>query len=128
MKNIMILALVGLVTACASDHDKVSQTRNSDSRSTERTEVTKTSDKRVQAEDQVLSSDSNVELTRQIRERLMEDERFSVYAQNVTIVTLKNTVTLRGQVKTREERRQVANLAKDIAKTKTIDNQLTVVK
>jgi osmotically-inducible protein OsmY len=112
MKHILPVFLVVVASACASQKDHARHSHRP-----EQVKASKNSSERVQAEDQAFSSESNAELTRQIRERLMDDERFSVYAQNVTIVTLDDTVTLRGQVKSRQ-----------VTKRKTIDNQLTVVK
>jgi osmotically-inducible protein OsmY len=71
---------------------------------------------------------ADVELTRKIREKLMADDRLSVFAQNITIVTLGDTVTLKGEVRNAAESRKVSSLAREVAKDKHINNQLVLTK
>lgn len=80
------------------------------------------------ASDQSRGSRADVELTRRIREKLMADDKLSVFAQNITIVTLGDTVTLKGEVRNAAEARKVSSLAREVAKDKHVDNQLVLTK
>ena len=50
----------------------------------------------------------------------------SVNAQNVKIITQSGKVTLRGPVKTEEEKAQIAKMAEEVAGPGNVDNQLEV--
>jgi hyperosmotically inducible periplasmic protein len=69
---------------------------------------------------------SDVELTREIRRAVVKDPSLSMLAHNVKIVTANGNVTLRGPVKTEEERTAIASKAQEIAGADKVDNQLEV--
>lgn len=69
---------------------------------------------------------SDVELTRKIRRAVVADHSLSMMAHNVKIVSDKGNVTLRGPVKTEEEKTAIASKAEAIAGTDKVDNQLEV--
>jgi len=73
------------------------------------------------------TSQSDIETTRQIRKAIIAAPDLSVDAQNVKIITLNGHVTLRGTVKTQEEKRRVGDIAATITPASNIDNQLQVV-
>jgi osmotically-inducible protein OsmY len=50
----------------------------------------------------------------------------SVNAKNVKIITVDGRVTLRGPVKTAEEKRLIGEIADRIARSENVDNQLEV--
>lgn len=62
---------------------------------------------KVSAFDQSSGSDADVQTTRLIRERLSDDKTLSTQAKNVTIVSLGNSVTIRGSVESLKERNVV---------------------
>ncbi len=80
------------------------------------------------ADSQVLGTSYDVEVTRKIRESLTSDESLSSAAQNVTIVTVGNTITLRGEVKKQDEITKITNAAQQVAAGKTINNELRVTR
>ena len=56
-----------------------------------------------------------------------DQERASrVNAQNVKIITQSGKVTLRGPVKSEEEKAQIAKMAEEVACPGNVDNQLEV--
>jgi osmotically-inducible protein OsmY len=69
---------------------------------------------------------NDVELTRQIRRAVVADHSLSMMAHNVKIVSANGNVTLRGPVKTEEEKTAIASKAEAIAGTDKVDNQLEV--
>lgn len=81
---------------------------------------------RLTAEDQVRGTQADVELTRQIRQELMQQDDLSVDAQNVKIITLNGVVTLRGPVTNKTELNRVAEVAQKFAHGYTVRNELQV--
>jgi hyperosmotically inducible periplasmic protein len=69
---------------------------------------------------------SDVELTRAIRRAVVKDPALSTLAHNVKIVTANGSVTLRGPVKTEEEKAAIASKAQQLAGADKVDNQLEV--
>ena len=69
---------------------------------------------------------ADLDTTAQIRKALIAEKNISVRARNATIVTNKGQVTLRGVVKTQEERRLIGEIAIRIALLANVDNQLEV--
>lgn len=77
--------------------------------------------------DQQSSASSDRHLTAEIRKSLMADKSLSTYAHNIKIITVNGSVTLKGPVKSDDEKQQVASKAAEIAGgPDKVDNQLTV--
>ena len=66
------------------------------------------------------------ELTAKIRKAIVDDDALSTNAQNVKIITRDGAVTLRGPVKSPEEKAAVAAKAQQVAGVKRVDNQLEI--
>ncbi|MDO9183611.1 MAG: BON domain-containing protein [Bacteriovorax sp.] len=77
------------------------------------------------ADSQTRGNKSDIETTRKLREVIMANNQLSTYAHNIKIITLKNTITLKGHVASKAERTKIENLAKNASGTKKIYNQLT---
>ncbi len=71
------------------------------------------------------TSDADIEMTAKIRRAIVDDDNLSTLAQNVTIVTRDGQVTLRGEVRSMQEKAAVAAKAQTVAGV-AVDNQLTV--
>ena len=69
---------------------------------------------------------SDVEITREIRRAVVKDHSLSMLAHNVKIVSANGNVTLRGPVKTEEEKTAIASKAQAIAGAGKVDDQLEV--
>jgi hyperosmotically inducible protein len=67
----------------------------------------------------------DVDITANIRKRVV-DTKMSVNAQNVKIITQDGKVTLRGPVKSEEEKTQIEKMAHEVAGAANVDNQLEV--
>jgi hyperosmotically inducible protein len=78
--------------------------------------------------DQQSNAKSDMELTRKTRRAVVKDHSLSMLAHNVKIVSANGSVTLRGPVKTEEERTAVASKAQAIAGAGNVNNQLEVKK
>ena len=72
------------------------------------------------------NSKEDVALTRKIRRTITKTDGLSVNAKNVKIITQDGKVTLRGPVKTADEKEQLAKIAKETEGVSSVDNQLEV--
>lgn len=75
--------------------------------------------------DQSNSSD-DVEATAAIRRAVVKDHSLSTMAKNIKIITSNRMVTLRGPVKSAEEKTRIEKLAREAAPQVQLDNQLEV--
>lgn len=69
---------------------------------------------------------SDRDLARQIRKSVVDDKSLSTYAHNVKILSHDGTVTLRGPVRSEEEKAAIEAKAKSIAGVSAVNNELTV--
>jgi osmotically-inducible protein OsmY len=76
--------------------------------------------------DQQKENASDRELVRQIRKALVSDKSLSTYAHNVKIIASNGTVTLRGPVRSEDEKAAIEAKAKAIAGVTDVRNELTV--
>lgn len=65
-------------------------------------------------------------LMQKIRKSVMADRSLSSYAHNVKIIAQDGKVTLRGPVRSEDERRAIVQKATDIAGAENVIDQLTV--
>ena len=70
--------------------------------------------------------DTDVEVTRRIREALTVDHALSTNGQNIKIVTLNGRTTLRGPVKDAKEQAHIVKKATEIVGPSNVVNQLEV--
>jgi hyperosmotically inducible periplasmic protein len=72
------------------------------------------------------NSSADLKTTQAIRQALMKDDELSMTAKNIKVITANGHVTLRGPVKTAQEKVKIDQLAKSAAGGAQIDNQLDV--
>lgn len=77
--------------------------------------------------DQQKDNRSDRELTQQIRQAIMQDKSLSTYAHNVKIISQNGVVTLKGPVRSDDERRAIEGKANEVAGKEKVVNELTVV-
>ena len=65
-------------------------------------------------------------ITQNIRRSLTSDDSLSTNAKNVKIISRDGVVTLRGPVKSQEEKTKIEEKAKQVAGVKSVDNQLEI--
>jgi len=76
--------------------------------------------------DQQKGSAADLELTRKIRRSLTQDKNLSTYAKNVKVITQDGTVTLRGPVRSEEEKHAVEAKATEVAGASHVKNELEI--
>jgi hyperosmotically inducible protein len=64
--------------------------------------------------------------TANIRKAIMADKDLSTYAHNVKVITVNGEVTLKGPVKSEEEKQKIASYAAGVVPADKVTNSLTV--
>ena len=72
------------------------------------------------------NNSADLKITQDIRRGLMKDRELSTTAKNIKVVTANGQVTLRGPVKTAQEKAKVDQIARSAAGGAQIDDQLDV--
>ena len=67
----------------------------------------------------------DVKITADIRKRVV-DTKMSTNAQNIKIITQDGHVTLRGPVKSEEEKTRIGQIAEEVAGNGKVDNQIEI--
>lgn len=130
MNLLLIVFFSGFVMlGCSKDQERADKTGSKSSSSVaadntgknerDRNDATKT------AGDQS-ENEADRKITQEVRKSIVGDDKLSTNAQNVKIITNDGQVTLRGPVKTEEEKKAIEGKAKQVAGVKNVDNQLEI--
>jgi len=76
--------------------------------------------------DQQKETPADRQLTQQIRKALVKDKQLSTYAHNIKIITQNGMVTLKGPVKSEEEKQAIEAKAADIAGSDKVTSEIQV--
>jgi hyperosmotically inducible protein len=76
--------------------------------------------------DQQKDNRSDRDITQQIRQSIMKDKSLSTYAHNVKIITQNGQVTLKGPVRSEEEKKTVEAKATEVAGQNKVTSELNI--
>lgn len=76
--------------------------------------------------DQQSNSPADRDLAKKIRRSIEEDKNLSTYAHNVKVIVRDGEVTLKGPVKSDDEKMSVGSIATSLAGSDKVHNELTV--
>ncbi len=76
--------------------------------------------------DQQKADRSDREITQQIRKSIMDDKSLSTYGHNVKVITQNGMVTLKGPVRSEEEKKAVEAKAAEVAGADKVTNEIDV--
>jgi hyperosmotically inducible protein len=76
--------------------------------------------------DQQKENAGDRDLAQKIRQSIVKDKSLSTYAHNVKVIAQGGNVTLKGPVRSDEEKRTIEMMANEIAGSGHVTNQLTV--
>jgi hyperosmotically inducible periplasmic protein len=76
--------------------------------------------------DQQKENRSDQDITQQIRQSIMKDKSLSTYAHNIKIITQNGQVTLKGPVRSEEEKQTVETKAAGVAGQNNVTSQLDI--
>jgi osmotically-inducible protein OsmY len=113
---VLLSAVPGAVCAQDQAHDKADNTavNKRDRQSGEPTA------------DQQKENKSDREVAREIRRALVADKSLSTYAHNVKVITQNGEVTLKGPVRSEDEKRAVEAKAAEVAGHRNVKSELSV--
>jgi len=77
--------------------------------------------------DQQKNNKSDRETAKEIRKSIQSDKSLSTYAHNVKVIAQNGTVTLRGPVRSDEEKKIIQEKAAAVAGASNVVNDLTIV-
>jgi LAS superfamily LD-carboxypeptidase LdcB len=118
-RTLLALACLTGVSLAALAGNETTKSDNTATNERDRSGETKTSG------DQSNSS-ADLKTTQAIRQALVKDGELSTTAKNIKVITANGHVTLRGPVKTAQEKAKIDQLAKSAAGGAQIDNQLDI--
>ena len=98
--------------APAADNTKMNKQDASENATTAQTQKETTSDR---------------DLTQNVRKAIMADKSLSTYAHNVKVISQNGTVTLKGPVRSEDEKQAIAAKASEAAGNAKVVNELSVV-
>jgi hyperosmotically inducible protein len=116
---LLVLACLSTVSLAAVAADEKTKPDNTAVNQRDRSGETETSGDQS-------NNAADLKITQAIRQALMKDSELSMTAKNVKIITNDGQVTLRGPVKTAQEKAKIDKLAKSAAGGAKIDDQLDV--
>lgn len=76
--------------------------------------------------DQAKNNPSDREIMQKIRKAVMDDKSLSTYAHNVKIISQNGKVTLKGPVRSEEEKQSIKKIATDVAGADNITDEITI--
>jgi len=100
--------------------------RYQDTQQTAADNTKKNQDQTSPTADQQKMNPSDRAITQKIRKAIHQDQSLSIYAHNIKIITQDGKVTLRGPVRSEEEKSNLAAKAVSVAGQDNVTNQLEV--
>ncbi|MEO8369019.1 MAG: BON domain-containing protein [Candidatus Solibacter sp.] len=76
--------------------------------------------------DQAKNSTTDRDTMQKIRKAVMADKSLSTYAHNVKIISQGGKVTLKGPVRSEEEKSNIEKMATDVAGAGNVTNEITI--
>jgi osmotically-inducible protein OsmY len=128
---LLLASLLCLMTACSTESSKSADTTTTPPAATDADNTARNAD--TSALSQITPGDQgenegDLKISAAIRKAVVDDNALSVNAHNVKIVTAGGVVTLRGPVKTEQEKTTIESKAKQVAGVTRVDNLLEVEK
>jgi hyperosmotically inducible protein len=77
--------------------------------------------------DQQKNDSSDLQLSREVRQSLVKDKSLSTYAHNIKVIAQNGKVTLKGPVRSDDERAAVLPKATQVAGEANVNDEMTVV-
>jgi osmotically-inducible protein OsmY len=76
--------------------------------------------------DQQKDNSTDRDLTQKIRKALMADKSLSTYAHNVKVIAQSGQVTLKGPVRSEDEKKTIEAIAVEVAGATHVTNQMSI--
>jgi osmotically-inducible protein OsmY len=112
-----LLSLAGQIPGIAQENPPATDNTKMNKRDRSKAEPTA---------DQGKNNAADRDTMKKIRKSLMDDKSLSSYAHNVKVIAQNGKVTLKGPVRSEEEKQTVEQKATEVAGSGNVTNQLTV--
>jgi hyperosmotically inducible periplasmic protein len=122
MKRLLGMALVSILAVVLP---LPAQTPKTQTGAPDNTSVNKR-DRNSPTADQQKQNASDVDITRQIRRSITGDKSLSTYAKNIKVITQNGNVTLRGPVRSDEEKKSIEAKANDVAGAGHVKSEIQI--
>jgi hyperosmotically inducible periplasmic protein len=122
LRALLAAAVLFLSIPLAASSRPQNQTPAPDNSKTNQRDRNKTSP----TADQQKANASDTDVAKQIRSSIMKDKSLSTYAHNVKIIAQDGKVTLKGPVRSEDEKTNIASKAAAVAGDSNVTNELTV--
>jgi hyperosmotically inducible periplasmic protein len=76
--------------------------------------------------DQQKGNKADIEITRDIRRAITKDKNLSSYAKNIKIITQNGNVTLRGPVRSEEDKKAIETKANEVAGATHVKSEIEI--
>jgi hyperosmotically inducible periplasmic protein len=119
VRHLAIIALLSLATACDKKSEADKPADNTKKNERDRDDATKTPGDQGQ-------NKADIDITASIRKEVVGNGDLSTSAKNVKIISESGVVTLRGPVKTEDEKSTIGGYAQNTAGVTKVDNQLEI--
>ena len=119
MQAMLVLVVLGSLALAQQDNSQQVPADNTKVNQRDRNQ-------NVPTADQQKENSNDLELTRQIRHAIVKDKRLSTDAHNVKIIAQNGSVTLKGAVKSDEEKQAIESKAAEVAGMGKVKNELQV--
>lgn|SRR6478752_5608511 len=90
------------------------------------TKANKQSQNKMETADQAKNSNTDLQLMKKIRRAIVKDKSLSTDAHNVKVIAMDGKVTLKGPVKSDDEKKAVEQKATEIAGSGNVTDEMTV--
>ena len=87
---------------------------------------TKVNQRAAPTADQAKNNVNDREIMQKIRKAVMDDKSLSTYAHNVKIISQNGKVTLKGPVRSADEKQSIEQKATDVAGAGNVTNEITI--
>ena len=124
-KSLLLLLPLGSLVFCGSLM-AIPTLQSQDSQQTAPDNTKTNKDQSGPTADQQKMNPSDRAVTQKIRKAIHEDQSLSTYAHNIKVITQDGKVTLRGPVRSEEEKSNLEAKAVSIAGQENVTNQLDV--
>jgi hyperosmotically inducible periplasmic protein len=121
-KQVRVFVFGGLLCACSAigvSRAAAQQTPAPDNSKANQTEAGMTADQQG-------NNQSDRELAQNVRRAIMQDKSLSTYAHNVKVIAQNGQVTLKGPVRSEDEKQAIEAKAAEVAGKANVASELTV--
>jgi hyperosmotically inducible protein len=122
-----MLIVIAFIATAGSMMRSQAQTTEQQSPSPDNTKTNaQDRDKASPTADQQKDNRSDREITQQIRQSLMKDKSLSTYGHNVKVITQNGQVTLKGPVRSGDEKKTIEAKATQVAGENNVTSELNI--